>query len=83
MGLDAEELIIRPFQEVVDWGNNAVASAAGSADSDVELRARMTKAAQALVKEGKRALARLKPLWESQVEKYGSLFFDAILQNGT
>jgi hypothetical protein len=76
MGVDMEELIIIPFQEVVDRGTDAVANGAAS-DNE-----RMLRAAQALVKEGERALKRLKPLWNGQVEKYGDSFRDTILEQG-
>jgi hypothetical protein len=82
MGFDAEELILRPFTEVVEAGNNAVANAEDAADDDPELAERMAKAARAIVREGERALKRLKPIWYRQVDLHGETFKEAILQHG-
>ncbi|KKY36569.1 putative sh3 domain containing protein [Diaporthe ampelina] len=81
MGVDAEELILNPFQEVVDRGKDAVANAEGAADDDAELSRLMAKAGVAVVKEGERALKRLQPLWDGQVEKYGDAFKESLSQN--
>ncbi|CAK7207101.1 hypothetical protein SEUCBS139899_009909 [Sporothrix eucalyptigena] len=82
MGVDAEELIVRPFREVVERGNEAVANAEAETDGDVdaETLADMIKAGRAVVREGERALKRLQPVWDGQVEKYGDAFKDAMLQ---
>lgn len=90
MGVDADELIIRPFKEVVERGNEAVANSGeagddldGAAESaDNSAGSRLAKASRALVKEGERALKRLQPIWDDQVEKYGDAFKDAMLQQG-
>lgn len=81
MGVDAEELILSPFHEVVDRGKEAVANAQGAADDDAELSRLMAKAGVAVVKEGERALKRLQPLWDSQVDKYGDVFKENLSQN--
>lgn len=81
MGVDAEELILSPFQEVVDRGNEAVANAKGASDEDAELSRLMAKAGVAVVREGERALKRLQPLWDGQVEKYGDAFKESLSQN--
>ncbi|KAJ9155683.1 SH3 domain-containing protein [Pleurostoma richardsiae] len=81
MGIDAEELIIRPFQEVVERGKEAVANAEAVAEEDEILSSRMVKAANAIVREGERALKRLKPLWDGQVEKFGDAFKDGMSKN--
>ncbi|KJR84325.1 uncharacterized protein SPSK_08383 [Sporothrix schenckii 1099-18] len=85
MGVDAEELIVRPFREVVERGNEAIQNAeAGEADDassvDGSVLADMAKAGRAVVREGERALKRLQPVWDGQVEKYGDAFKDAMLQ---
>ncbi len=85
MGVDAEELIIRPFRDVVARGSDAVANAetAGRADGQgSELSDRVAKAGRAVMREGERALARLQPVWDAQVEKYGDAFKDALMQQG-
>ncbi|KAJ0115862.1 hypothetical protein J7T55_004031 [Diaporthe amygdali] len=81
MGVDAEELILNPFQEVVDRGKEAVSNAESAAGEDAELSRLMAKAGVAVVREGERALKRLQPLWDGQVEKYGDAFKDSLSQN--
>ncbi|KAI3396050.1 hypothetical protein diail_546 [Diaporthe ilicicola] len=81
MGVDAEELILSPFHEVVDRGNEAVTNAESAADDDAELSRLMVKAGVAVVREGERALKRLQPLWDGQVEKYGDSFKESLGQN--
>ncbi|CAK7265052.1 hypothetical protein SEPCBS57363_001385 [Sporothrix epigloea] len=83
MGVDAEELILRSFREVVERGNETVTNAEnsdGDGEVDPETLAEIRKAGQALVREGERALKRLQPLWDGQVEKYADAFKDALLQ---
>lgn len=62
MAVDAEELVTRVFREVVERGNEAVAQAEDVADDDEEVGWRLLKAGQSLVKEGERAIKRLRPL---------------------
>ncbi|KAG8163165.1 hypothetical protein KVR01_007643 [Diaporthe batatas] len=81
MGIDAEELILNPFHEVVERGKEAVANAERAADQDAELSQVMGKAGVAVVKEGERALKRLQPLWDSQVDKYGDAFKESMGQD--
>lgn len=82
MAIDAEELVINPFKEVVERGHDVVSNAHGAQDDDLELAKQMTKAGQAIVREGERALKRLQPLWDTHVQKYGDQFKEAIRQNG-
>ncbi|SPQ25340.1 c072eb4d-7147-47d1-99f8-fcc1fd18cc88 [Thermothielavioides terrestris] len=88
MAVDIEELIIAPFREVVDRGKEAVANAEAargeSGDGDGngnDTAQRMAKAGKAVVREGERALKRLQPLWNDQVEKYGDTFKAAMSKN--
>lgn len=81
MGVDAEILILGPFREVVDRGKEAVTNAQDNANA--ENAKHMLKAAQAVAKEGERALKRLQPLWDGQVDKYGDTFTNALSQDGT
>ncbi|CAN8104787.1 unnamed protein product [Discula destructiva] len=81
MGVDAEILILGPFREVVERGSEAVANAQDVDDEDSESAKLMRKAALAVTKEGERALKRLQPLWNSQVEKYGDAFTNALGQD--
>lgn len=82
MGVDAEVLILGPFREVAERGNEAIANAQDIDDAGSEGANYMLKAAQAVAKEGERALKRLQPLWDGQVGKYGDTFTDALSQNG-
>lgn len=82
MGVDAEVLILGPFKEVVERGREAVTNAEDAGEEDVELSTLMLKAAHGVVKEGERAMKRLQPLWDSQVEKYGDAFRNGLSQNG-
>lgn len=82
MGVEAEVLILGPFREVIERGKEAVDNAEDAGDEDVEASASLLKAAQAIVKEGERALKRIQPLWDSQVEKYGDAFKDRLSRNG-
>lgn len=83
MGVDAEVLILGPFREVVERGKEAIANAQDiDDDAGSEGAKYMLKAAQAVAKEGERALKRLQPLWDGQVGKYGDVFTDALSQNG-
>ncbi|EPE06384.1 sh3 domain-containing protein [Ophiostoma piceae UAMH 11346] len=83
MGVDAEELIVRPFREVVGRGNEAITNADDADDDDSieqSVRDDLIRYGRALVREGERALKRLQPVWDGQVEKYGDAFKDAMLQ---
>lgn len=82
MGVDAEVLILGPFRKVIETGKEAVANADGARGDDVELATIMLKAAQGVVKEGERALKRLKPLWDEQVDKYGEAFKNGLMKDG-
>lgn len=84
MGVDAEQLLIRPFKDVVALGAAALANAAAASDSDRRARAGdMAKAAQALVREGERALKRLQVVWDDHVGKYGDAFKEMMVQQAS
>jgi hypothetical protein len=82
MAVDIEELIIGPFRELVDRGKEALENAGTGDDDDAEKARQMTKAAKGVIREGERALKRLQPLWDSQVEKYGETFKATMSKNG-
>lgn len=82
MGVDAEDLIIQPFKELVERGNEAIRNAEDAGATDPDGAKQMLKSANSIVKEGDRALQRLQPLWTSQVAKYGDAFTQAIGDNG-
>ncbi|PNY28775.1 Uncharacterized protein TCAP_01320, partial [Tolypocladium capitatum] len=67
------ELVIAPFLDIVEKGRTAVDNAGDSQH--------MLKAAQALVKEGERALKRIEPLCKKHLDEYGSGFVDALKEN--
>jgi hypothetical protein len=77
MAVDPEELLLRPLRDVVALGTTAVANASTShADP-------MLRAAQALVREGERALKKVQLVWNEQVEKHGDAFKQVMVQQCT
>jgi hypothetical protein len=82
MAVDVEELVISPFNEVVERGNEALTNAEDAQENDPELAKQMQKSAQAVVREGERALKRIQPLWDSHVDRYGDDFKESIRDNG-
>lgn len=82
MAVDAEELLLQPFRELVERGNEAIQNAKEAGDDEPEISKQMLKSATNVVKEGERALQKLEPLWASQVGKYGDAFRAAIGDNG-
>lgn len=82
MAVDAEELIIAPFREVVDRSKEAIEHAEKAQSDNSELAVQMMKSAQLVFREGERALKRVQPLWGSQVDKHGDSFKDAVGDNG-
>lgn len=92
MAVDAEELLIRPFRDVVAAGSAALANAAAHAahaahaprdgPASAEPEDRMTRAAQALVREGERALTKVQSVWNANVDRHGDSFRDAMVQQG-
>lgn len=76
---DVENLVLAPFQEIVEKGKTALANAtdAGLTKSDD-----MSKAAQGLVRGGDRALKKLEPLCKKQWEEYSTNFVVALKENG-
>lgn len=86
MAVDAEDLLIRPFRDVVAAGTAALnnvsthAPPQGTASANhVDL---MSRAAQALVREGERALSKVQVLWDDRTQKHGNAFGDVMVQQG-
>ncbi len=85
MAVDAGELVISPFKEVVERGKDAVAAAAAAETTgqcEPGLSNRMAIAGRAVVREGQRALQRVQPIWDARVEKHGDIFKDAFMKQG-
>ena len=82
MAVNAEDLFLEPFREVIQRTTEASANAEAAQHADPDLAKAMSKAAAALLREGDRALRRLQPLWNSQVEKHGESFEDAMRDDG-
>lgn len=84
MTVDIDILLLGPFRDVVARAKEAVTNANDADDHavDPELCKLMLKASQTVLKEGERALKRIKPLWDGQVEKYGDAFVQSLGQNG-
>lgn len=78
MAVEVEELIIQPFQELINRGNEAITNAEAARLVNPELSEVMLKSARALVREGDRALQRVQPLLLGHAEKYGDAFRDAV-----
>jgi hypothetical protein len=71
---DVEELVIKPFREVVGKGRMAVENAIDSPD--------MLKEAQRLVKVGERGLTRIEASCKKLYADYSSNFVFALKENG-
>ncbi|KAG6027979.1 hypothetical protein E4U40_001265 [Claviceps sp. LM458 group G5] len=71
------ELILTPFNDIVSKAQNAAANAAEAAVREPI----MYKAAEALEKEGRRALNRLEPLYRKIVKQHGGECLNAIKKN--
>ncbi|KAK8127774.1 hypothetical protein PG984_008882 [Apiospora sp. TS-2023a] len=82
MPVDAECFVIHPFQELVKIAKEAAANAEAGQSDDPERSRRMLKSAQGLVKEGERALQKIQPLWDAQVDMHGDAFKSGIRDNG-
>jgi hypothetical protein len=76
---DIQNLVLSPFQEIVEKGKIALANAtdAGLSKSD-----EMPKAAQSLAREGERALKKIEPLCKKHWEEYSTNFVVALKENG-
>ncbi|KAI0006332.1 hypothetical protein F4779DRAFT_26479 [Xylariaceae sp. FL0662B] len=81
MAISVEELVLEPFREVMERGNEAVANAEAARDADPEASKQMLRSARSLAREGERALQKVPPLWKSRVDKLGAAFIEAIRQN--
>ncbi|KAK7927334.1 hypothetical protein PG985_004332 [Apiospora marii] len=81
MPVDAECFVIHPFQELVRIAKEAAANAEAGQSDDPERSKRMLKSARGLVKEGERALQKIQPLWDAQVDKHGDAFKRGITDN--
>ncbi|KAH6618381.1 hypothetical protein B0J18DRAFT_277749 [Chaetomium sp. MPI-SDFR-AT-0129] len=87
MAPDAEDLLIRPLRDVVTVGNvaatrvapHAVSQSPGSADHADP----MSRAAQALVREGERALNKVQLVWRDQLSRYGDVFRETMIQQAS
>lgn len=82
MAVDIDVLLLGPFRDVIARAKEAVANAKDADQDDPELCELMLKASQLLLKEGERALKRIQPLWDGQVEKYGDAFANTLSQDG-
>ncbi|KAK4199944.1 hypothetical protein QBC40DRAFT_175104 [Triangularia verruculosa] len=83
MTADAEDLLIRPFRDVVAVATTAAANAASLGPHRADDADRMSRAAQALAREAERAIKKLQPVWDDQVQKLGDLFKRMITQQAS
>ncbi|KAF3005442.1 hypothetical protein E8E14_004372 [Neopestalotiopsis sp. 37M] len=80
MADEIERLVLSPFREIVEKANLAVDNA-DAAEDDEPSAAPMRKAAQALAKEGERALKKIEPLCNKNYDEYASSFVDAMKEH--
>ncbi|KAK4095988.1 hypothetical protein N658DRAFT_437040 [Parathielavia hyrcaniae] len=87
MAVDAEDLLIRPFRDVVAAGTvaltNASTHAAQESPAPADNADRMARAAQAIVREGERALHKVQLVWNDQAGKHGDSFGDMMVQQAS
>lgn len=76
MNETVDDLVLAPFRDIVAHGEVAINNAGDSGDVE------MLRAAQALVKEGERAMKKLEPVCRKHHEEYGPNFVDALIDNG-
>jgi hypothetical protein len=82
MTLDVEDLIRHPFLELVQRGQEAIANAEGADEDGSDAAKQMLKSARAIVREGERALQRVTPLLNAQMERHGDAFAEALRECG-
>ncbi|CEJ85021.1 hypothetical protein VHEMI03647 [[Torrubiella] hemipterigena] len=70
---EVSDLVVTPFRDIVEKANAAVGNAGDNAA--------MLKAAQALLKEGERALKRIEPQCKKMLDEYGANFHNALKDN--
>ncbi|EON97619.1 putative sh3 domain-containing protein [Phaeoacremonium minimum UCRPA7] len=70
------DLVLGPFREIVTQGNTAIENAREAGNEQ------MLKAAQALVKEGERALKKIEPLCRKTFDEFAANFVNALKDNG-
>ncbi|KAK0648067.1 hypothetical protein B0T16DRAFT_455573 [Cercophora newfieldiana] len=86
MAMNAEDLLIQPFRDVVALAATAVANASASAADGTEHSVKsdqMLQAAKSLSREGDRALRKVQTIWETQVTVHGDAFRERILKQGS
>ncbi|KAL2015336.1 hypothetical protein VTK56DRAFT_5780 [Thermocarpiscus australiensis] len=87
MVVDAEELLIRPFRDVVALGTAALTNVTTHVPRDganpTDNVDCMSRAAQALVREGERALKKVQSVWSENVDSYGDRFREAMVQQAS
>ncbi len=86
MAVDAEDLLIRPFRDVIAAATVALTNASNHAFPQGTASANhanlMARAAQALVREGERALNKVQLVWNDRAQKEGDGFGDIMVQQG-
>lgn len=86
MAVDAEALLIQPFRDVIAVGTTALANAPAHAPPNgpgsSDHADRMSRAAQALTREGERALNKVQLVWQAEVDKHGDNFREMMVQQG-
>ncbi|KAK3291131.1 uncharacterized protein B0H64DRAFT_420457 [Chaetomium fimeti] len=83
MAANAEDLFIRPLRDVVAAGNVAATNAPQQSPGSADHVDPMSRAAQALIREGERALNKVQLVWRDQVSRYGDAFRDLMVQQAS
>lgn len=76
----AKELVLSPFRDIVAKAQTAIENGREMDDSS-EVKGPMTKAANALLREGDRAVKKIEPLCDKLLANQGDIFIDALREN--
>lgn len=85
MAVNAQDLLIQPFKDVIALAVTAAANATASADDETEHGVKveqMLQSSKSLAREGERALRKVQAVWQSQMVIHGDAFGDRMLKQG-
>jgi len=74
---DVQELVLQPFREMIEMAETALENAKDAGFEPLQT------AAQQLMTDGQRALAKLDPICKRYYESYSTNFITALKENGT
>jgi hypothetical protein len=85
MAVNAEDLLIQPFRDVVALAATATSNATIATDEGAKHSAKadqMLQFAKSLEREGERALRKVQAIWNGQVTLHGDAFRERMLKQG-